>query len=59
MTLNDPDWQVAVIDGEPEVVINAPAIAVLIKQSPLGSAEAARRLRAAMGSDFAKVEAYL
>ncbi len=39
-----PDWDIAVVDGQPEVVINAAMIRELVKQSPLGPDEARRRL---------------
>ncbi|MGC3954600.1 MAG: hypothetical protein QM804_10160 [Propionicimonas sp.] len=39
-----PDWDVA-IDGQPEVVVNLAAVAVLVKNAPIGQAEAMRRLR--------------
>lgn len=42
-----PDWQVAIIDGQPEVVVNRAMVEALIEQSPLGEAEARRRLVAA------------
>lgn len=47
MSKQQPDWNVAVVDGNPEVVINRAALEQLIKQSPLGETEARRRLRAA------------
>jgi hypothetical protein len=55
-----PDWDVAVIDGAPEVVVNAAAVAALVKASPLGVEQATANLRAAMTpGDFALIEVYL
>lgn len=31
-----PDWNVATIDGRPEVMVNLAAIAGLVRHSPLG-----------------------
>ncbi|GAA2180966.1 hypothetical protein GCM10009785_13940 [Brooklawnia cerclae] len=44
-TPTTPDWNVAIVDGQPEVVINLPAVAALVKTAPIGQAEAMRRLR--------------
>lgn len=35
-----PDWQVAVIDGQPRTVVNLPMIAQLVRHSPLGQTAA-------------------
>lgn len=42
--LEPDDWNIAVINGEPELVINLPALKVFMKFSPLGEVEARRRL---------------
>lgn len=42
-----PDWQIAIVGGEPEVVVNAAAVRALVLYSPLGPIEARRRLVAA------------
>lgn len=42
-----PNWDIAIVDGKPEVVMNAAMIRALMKQSPYGVAEARRRLIAA------------
>lgn len=47
MTTDAADWNVAILDGSPEAVVNLPAVAAMVKASPLGIAEAMRRLRAA------------
>lgn len=48
MTTNHPDWDVAILDGQPEMVINKEMIRELARQSPLGEQEALRRLRQAI-----------
>lgn len=50
--MSRPDWQIAIIDGQPEVILNRSAIEALIANSPLGPTEARRRLVAA-GYPFA------
>ena len=47
MSREQPDWQVMIIDGEPEMMLNAAMVRALVLQSPLGPAEARRRLIAA------------
>lgn len=42
--MSRPDWNVAVVDGQPEVVVNLAAVAVLVKRAPVGEAEALRRM---------------
>jgi len=42
-----PDWQVAIIDGQPEIVLNRAVVEAPITHSPLGEREARRRLAAA------------
>lgn len=42
-----PDWQVAVIAGEPEMVLNTAMVRALVKTSPLGPDVARQRLLAA------------
>lgn len=42
-----PDWDVAVVDGQPEMVINAAMVRALMRESPIGEAAARRRLIAA------------
>jgi len=41
-----PDWQIAIVDGQPEMVINGALLRELVKISPLGRVEARRRLLA-------------
>ncbi|MCT2042643.1 hypothetical protein M3D15_04745 [Pseudoclavibacter alba] len=54
------DYNIAVIDGQPEVTVDAKGMAQLIKHSPLGVSEATRRMRAALPEYvFAKVEGHL
>lgn len=54
------DYQVAIIDGQPEMVLNAAAIARLACDSPLGIHAAMANLKQAMSTeDFAKIEAKL
>ena len=51
-----PDWNIATIDGQPEVVINMPAIAALAKGSPLGLPVVMERMRTALDEeDYAKL----
>lgn len=40
-----PDYQIAIIDGQPERVLNKEMIRELARESPLGEAEALRRLK--------------
>lgn len=47
MTTDAPDWNVAVVDGQPEVVVNAAAVRALMLESPLGAEVARQRLIAA------------
>lgn len=52
-----PNWNVAIVDGQPEVVINAAAVAALVKISPLGREQALANLRKLMAPDvYALVE---
>lgn len=44
MTAEVPEWNVAIINGEPEVVVNAAALRALMRQSPLGEAQARMNL---------------
>lgn len=55
-----PDWQVAVVDGQPEVVVNRAAIEVLIRESPLGEAEARRQINHMLQHEIAagRIEAF-
>lgn len=48
MTTNRPDWDIAILDGQPEVVLNRAMIRELARTSPLGEQEALRRLRQAI-----------
>lgn len=57
MNQTTPDWDVAVVDGEPQVVINHHALAELAKASPVGVDEALRRLKSVLPVEhYAKVE---
>lgn len=52
-----PDWQVAVIDGKPEMVVNAAALARMACNSPLGIHAAMHALKQNLPPDaFAEVE---
>lgn len=52
-----PDWQVAIIDGQPEVVVNAAAVARMVCASPYGVHRAMAALKRAMTpADFALIE---
>lgn len=42
-----PDWNIAVVDGQPEMVLNAAMVRALVKDSPLGEEVARRNLIAA------------
>jgi hypothetical protein len=42
-----PEWDVAIVDGQPEAVVNAAALRALMRESPLGEVEARRQLVAA------------
>lgn len=39
-----PEWDVAIVDGAPETIVNAAGLRALMRQSPLGETEARRRL---------------
>lgn len=55
--MSTPDWQVAIIDGQPEVMVNAAAIARMACNSPLGIVEAMKTLERNMPpAAFKKVE---
>jgi len=54
----EPDWDVAVIDDRPRIVVNAAAVAAMVEASPLGRDAAMASLRAAMPADaHARIEA--
>lgn len=44
-------WDVAIIDGEPQTVINLAAVAELVKVSPLGQDIALWRMRKALSAE--------
>jgi hypothetical protein len=46
--MSAPDWDIAVIGDEPVEVINAAAVAQLIRTSPLGVTCATARMRATL-----------
>ncbi|WOQ15640.1 hypothetical protein [Raineyella sp. W15-4] len=46
-----PDWDVAIVDGQPEQVLNAAMIAELVKTSPLGVPGALAALRGNLPDD--------
>lgn len=55
-----PDWQVVILDGEPEVVVNAAAVARMVCAAPIGVVAAMAALKQAMRPEgFKKVEAEL
>lgn len=41
----NPDWNVAILDGNPEVVLNLAAVAEMVRHAPIGEAAAIERLR--------------
>lgn len=45
MSSETPDWDVAIMDGQPEVVVNLAGVAELVRKCPLGPAEGLRRIR--------------
>lgn len=47
-----PDWQVAIIDGQPVEMVNMPGLAELVKASPLGRVEALARMRDMLPDDY-------
>ena len=42
-----PDWNIAVINGQPEIVLNTAMVRALVRSSPLGEEVARRNLIAA------------
>ncbi|GGR80182.1 hypothetical protein GCM10010169_25440 [Micromonospora fulviviridis] len=42
-----PDWDVAIVDGQPTQVVNAAMVRALMRDSPLGEQVARQRLLAA------------
>lgn len=44
-------WDVAVIDGEPQTVVNLPMVAEMVKASPLGVAAALCRMRGVLPAE--------
>lgn len=44
-------WNIAIIDGQPEVVVDMAGLAEMVKGSPLGVRVALARMRAALGSE--------
>lgn len=44
-------WDVAVIDGEPQTVVNLPMVAELVKASPLGVAAALGLMRGMLSTE--------
>lgn len=48
----EPDWNVAFFDGQPEVVVNLPAVALLMKNAPCGFEEATRRMHRSLPPDI-------
>lgn len=49
--MTGPDWNVAVVDGRPEIVVNAATVAQLVRESPLGADVALERLRAKLPAE--------
>jgi hypothetical protein len=47
MTAERPKVDIAIVDGEPVEIVNAAGLRALVRRSPLGVAEARRRLVAA------------
>lgn len=56
-----PEGQdVAIVDGKPELIIDAAGVAEMIRLSPLGTDVASDRIRANLpASDWAHIEAHL
>lgn len=44
-------WDVSVIDGKPQTVINLPMVAELVKASPLGVDVALHRMRGVLSAE--------
>lgn len=54
--MQKPDYDIAIINDEPEMVINAAMVRELAKQSPIGEQNAKAGFRAAYGDeDYFKV----
>ena len=49
--MSAPDWNVAIVDGEPTVVVNLAALAQMVAASPLGVERAMERMRSALSPD--------
>lgn len=49
---NKPDWNVAIVDGQPVEMVNLPGVAELVKASPLGRREALARMRDMLPDDY-------
>lgn len=43
--MSKPDWNVAIVDGQPLEVVNAAGVAEMVRTSPLGIDEARRRVQ--------------
>lgn len=57
---NSPNWDVAIVDGQPETVINVAAVAEMVKHSPLGEETALAVMRAMLSTEhFAALESAL
>lgn len=41
-------WDVAVVNGQPEIVVDAPTVAEMVRNSPLGVDAALDRMRGAL-----------
>jgi hypothetical protein len=56
--VTDPNWNVAIVDGQPEQVVNTAGLAALVRMSPLGVNEAMRRLQGTIPAEaFADLQA--
>ena len=50
--MSKPDWQVAIIEGQPVEMVNLAGVAELVKASPLGRVEALARMRDMLPDEY-------
>jgi len=56
--MSTENWNVAIIDGQPQEIVNTAGMAELVRMSPLGVNEAMRRLKATLSAEqFAALRA--
>lgn len=52
------NWNVAIIDGQPQEIVNTAGLAELVRMSPLGVNEAMRRMKTTLAAEqFAALQA--